>query len=74
MPREFLLLSEAAETARVSLSTIRHWVATGQLKSSRPGRRRLIRRTDFDAFLTQDIAARGPLTECTGANNGGRTC
>jgi len=51
MTSPFLLLTECAEHARVPLSTVRHWIATGKLPSVRPGRRRMVRRTDLDAFL-----------------------
>jgi excisionase family DNA binding protein len=51
MHKPFLLLSEVAEEARTTLSTVRHWIATGKLASVRPGRRRLVRRADLDAFL-----------------------
>jgi excisionase family DNA binding protein len=51
MPSPYLLLSEIAEETRTPLSTVRHWIATGKLPSVRPGRRRLVRRADLDAFL-----------------------
>lgn len=46
-----LTIAEAAETARTSPSTVRHWLAVGRLASVKPGRRRLIRRADLAAFL-----------------------
>jgi excisionase family DNA binding protein len=52
MPSPYLLLEEIAEETRTPLSTVRHWIATGKLPSVRPGRRRLVRRVDLDAFLT----------------------
>lgn len=51
MPSPYLLLQEIAEETRTPLSTVRHWIATGRLPSVRPGRRRLVRRADLDAFL-----------------------
>lgn len=48
---EFLFLAEVAALARVSVSTVRHWVLTGKLPSIRPGRRRLVRRADVVALL-----------------------
>jgi excisionase family DNA binding protein len=51
MPSPFLLLEEVAEETRTPLSTVRHWIATGKLASVRPGRRRLVRRIDLEAFL-----------------------
>jgi excisionase family DNA binding protein len=53
MVSPFLLLTECAEFARVSLSTIRRWIATRRLRSVRPGRRRMVRRDDLEAFLAQ---------------------
>jgi len=47
---ELLQLEEVAKLARVSVSTVRHWIKTGRLPSLRPGRR-LVRRADFDRFL-----------------------
>jgi excisionase family DNA binding protein len=51
MTSPFLLLTECAAHARVPVSTIRHWIAIGKFASVRPGRRRLVRRDDFEAFL-----------------------
>jgi excisionase family DNA binding protein len=51
MPSPYMLLTEIAEETRTPLSTVRHWIATGKLPSVRPGRRRLVRRADLDAFL-----------------------
>jgi excisionase family DNA binding protein len=51
MTSPFLLLSECAAHARVPISTIRHWIAVGKLRSVRPGRRRMVRREDLDALL-----------------------
>jgi excisionase family DNA binding protein len=57
MPSPFLLLEEIAEETRTPLSTVRHWIAKGKLASVRPGRRRLVRRIDLDAFLASDPTA-----------------
>lgn len=53
MPKtnELLLLEEVAAEVRAPLSSVRFWVATGKLRSLRPGRRRLVRRLDLDLFL-----------------------
>lgn len=51
MPSIYLLLEEIAEETRTPLSTVRHWIAQGKLPSVRPGRRRLVKRTDLDAFM-----------------------
>jgi excisionase family DNA binding protein len=47
----FMLVEEVAREARVSLSTVHHWLRTGRLKSVRPGRRRMIAREDFERFV-----------------------
>lgn len=52
MDERLLLLPEVANIARASLSSVRAWVLSGRLKSHRPGRRRLVRETDLQAFLT----------------------
>jgi excisionase family DNA binding protein len=49
--QRYMLVDEVAREARVSLSSVRHWLRTGKLASVRPGRRRLIRRSDFDRFI-----------------------
>ena len=48
---EYLLLEEVARRARASLHTVRRWVQSGKLPSSRPGRNRLVRYRDLEAFL-----------------------
>lgn len=58
---QLLLLEEVAREARVSLSTVRFWIGAGKLRSVRPGRRRLVRRSDFEAFLTGS-ASKGERT------------
>jgi excisionase family DNA binding protein len=54
---EMLNVVEGAAYARVSVSTLRHWLYTGRLRSVRPGRRRLIRRSDLESFLSRDLYA-----------------
>ena len=49
---EWLLTEDAAAIARVSPSTIRWWVQTGQVSAKRAGRRLRIRRVDLDNFLS----------------------
>lgn len=48
---EMLLLEEVAARCRTSISTVRHWISTGRLASTRPGRRRLVKRDDVDRLL-----------------------
>ncbi|MFN7697190.1 MAG: helix-turn-helix domain-containing protein [Deltaproteobacteria bacterium] len=46
-----LTLTEAAHAARTSPSTIPYWIAIGRLPGVKPGRRRLICRTDLARLL-----------------------
>jgi excisionase family DNA binding protein len=48
---EFLLVEEIAAECRAPRTTVRHWIQTGRLPSIRLGRRRLVRREDFEQFL-----------------------
>lgn len=50
--RRFLTIEECAAIARVSVSSVRHWLRTGKLRSVRPARRRLIDRQEFERFLS----------------------
>jgi len=65
MQNEWLLLDDVAREMRVPLGTVRHWIKTRRLASSRPGRRRLVLRQDLDALLAScrtpavDVGARG---------------
>jgi excisionase family DNA binding protein len=54
---DLLQLEEVAQLARASVSTVRHWIRSGRLRSVRPGRRRLVPRADLDAFLARDVTA-----------------
>jgi excisionase family DNA binding protein len=49
--REFLLLDEVAREYRAPVASVRYWIASGRLRSIRPGRRRLVSREDLDRFL-----------------------
>lgn len=44
-------LPDVARICLASLSTVRHWIAIGRLKSIKPGRRRLVLRADLAKFL-----------------------
>ncbi len=57
MPNAYLLLAEIAEETRTPISTVRHWIAQGKLPSVRPGRRRLVKRADLDAFMAPPASA-----------------
>lgn len=49
--QRFMLIAEVAREARVSVSSVRHWLRTGKLTSVRPARRRLIARDEFERFM-----------------------
>ena len=48
---DFLLVEEISAECRAPQTTVRHWLRTGRLASIRLGRRRLVRREDFERFL-----------------------
>ena len=50
---QLFLVEEVAAICRVPISTVRHWILIGKLKSIRPGRRRLVRQSDLEEFLKQ---------------------
>lgn len=50
-PAEFLTVDESAALAKVSPSTVRRWIRTGQVAADRAGRIVRIRRADLDVFL-----------------------
>ncbi len=61
----FLLLAEAADISRASISTVRWWIETGKLRAHRPGRRVLIERSALLAFLRGEpgpVEAAAPTT------------
>ncbi len=51
MAPDYMFVEEIAAVARVPRRSVYWWIATGKLPSVRPGRRRLVRRPDFDAFM-----------------------
>lgn len=52
---QYMLIAEVAQIARTSPDTVRAWLRSGRLPSVRPGRRRLIRRADFEQFMAPDV-------------------
>ena len=54
---EYLLLEEIAQISRTSVGSVRAWIRTGRLPSVKPGRRRLVRRSDLERFLARDVLA-----------------
>lgn len=51
MDRIFWTLQEVASTTRVSPRTVHRWVRDGRLATYKPGKERLVRVTDLEAFL-----------------------
>ena len=47
----YLTLTEAADLARVALSTLRWWLTAKGLRWHKPGRHRLVRLDDLQAFI-----------------------
>jgi len=48
-----LRIGEVAQEARVSASTVRHWLRTGRLSSTKLGKRRVIPRDAFEAMVSR---------------------
>jgi len=51
LTHDLMLLTEVASEARVGVDTVRHWIQTGKLPSVKPGRKRMVLRSDFEAFM-----------------------
>lgn len=60
---DLLTRAEAADAARVSLETLKRWIAAGHLPTVRPGGRVLVRRDALAAYLEacSTTATAGPL-------------
>lgn len=52
---DLLFLEDVAAITRVSVETVRFWIKRGRLASIRPGRRRMVRREDLEAFLARPV-------------------
>ena len=50
----FLRVDEVAEEARVSRSTVRHWLRVGRLFSVKLGKHRVVPRTAFERMIARD--------------------
>jgi excisionase family DNA binding protein len=57
---ELLLLDEVAAISRASVETVRFWIRRGRLQSVKPGRRRMVTRSELDRFLRGEPAAEAP--------------
>jgi excisionase family DNA binding protein len=67
--REFQLLDEVARECRASVASVRYWIASGRLRSVRPGRRRLVSREDLERFIaTGGRPPAVPRAAATGAS------
>lgn len=51
---EWLLLDDVARETRASIDSVRSWIKAGVLPSSRPGKRRIVRRRDLEVFLKRN--------------------
>jgi len=60
---DLLKLIDVSRIAGVSVSSVRHWIKTGRLASIRPGRRRLVLRTEFERFFLAQSGGSPPLAE-----------
>ncbi len=65
-----MLIGEVAREARVSVSSVRHWLLTGKLPYVRPGRRVMVLREDFERFLGEPHIVPA-VQSFEGANVGG---
>jgi excisionase family DNA binding protein len=54
----FLRVDEVAAEARVSRSTVRHWLRVGRLPSAKLGRRRVVPREAFEAIVARGMSRR----------------
>lgn len=55
MADPWLFLEEVADELRTSIGTVRYWVKAGKIRSYRPGRRRMVRRSDLEAFVARSV-------------------
>lgn len=56
-----LFIHEVAKIARVPEATVRWWIQSGKLPSTRPGRRRMVDSKDLAAFLNNTQRKGGPV-------------
>lgn len=61
---QYLLVTEVAELARASVDTVRTWIRSCRLPSVKPGRHRLVRRADLEAFMATDRLAERKQRPC----------
>lgn len=58
MTGRLLFVYEVAERLRAPLSTVRYWISQGRLPSTKPGRRRMVREQDLEAFVARHMKGR----------------
>lgn len=66
---EFLTIQEVADLLRVDVRTVHRWIEAGRLITYLPGRVRLIKRADFDAFVESTRDAPGRRGEKVGGKS-----
>ena len=71
---QYLLVAEVAELAEAPVHSVRAWLRSGRLPSVKLGRRRLVRRADFEAFMASDRLTErkpvGPARDSEGGSDG----
>jgi excisionase family DNA binding protein len=60
---EVMRVEDIAEICGVEAPTVRSWIKAGKLKASKPGRHYLVRRGDFDAFMSQRDVSPAPRVD-----------
>ncbi len=66
MSTDLLLLEEVAARVRAPVSSIRNWIASGKLRSMKPGKRRLVCVRDLEAMLQASVHPASPKVEESG--------
>jgi len=56
-PVYFFMLEEVSAYMRAPVSSVRHWIRLEKLQSVRPGRRRMVRVQDLQAFIKRSERA-----------------
>jgi excisionase family DNA binding protein len=55
----YLTIKDICSELRLSHETVRKWILTGRLPSTKVGRQYRVRRTDLDRMLAADAPVRG---------------
>jgi excisionase family DNA binding protein len=59
MDKEFMTFAEIAELLGVAPRSVHRWAAEGRFVTYKPGKERLVKRADFDAFIESTREAPG---------------